>query len=312
MTSTIEATSLTKRFGDFTAVDAIDLEVAPGEVFGFLGANGCGKSTTIRMLCGLLRPTEGSARVAGFDVATQAEAIRQRTGYVAQFFNLYAELTVRQNLTFYGGVYGVPRGELAGRIDRWCERLDLTRYRDRLAGELSTGAKRTLALAAAVLHEPDVLLLDEPTSGVDPVARRAFFAVIGELAERGASILVTTHVMDEAERCGRLALMNRGRIIARGTPAEVKALGGSAVWQVDATPAARALERLEQHPGVASAALFGRSLQFSLSGGEPGPVAAALRAAGLECSEPRPVRPTIEHAFLELFRQDETRAEAAP
>jgi ABC-2 type transport system ATP-binding protein len=304
---TIVAEELVKRFGSFTAVDHVSLEVHRGEVFGFLGPNGCGKSTTIRMLCGLLLPTAGRAWVAGLSVATQAERIRERVGYVAQFFNLYPDLTVAETLEFYGGVYGVRPPQLRQQVDRWCEKLELTRYRNALAGDLSTGVKRSLALAAAVLHEPAVLLLDEPTSGVDPVTRRTFFDAIGELAEAGTSILVTTHVMDEAERCHRLSLMNRGQLVAVGTPSEIKALGGLRLFQVRAEPAARALELAEAHPAVAAAALFGPALQFQLADGhtDPGEVTRALRAAGLASGDPEPVRPTIEHAFLHLLRRSE-------
>ncbi|MBI5835282.1 MAG: ABC transporter ATP-binding protein [Armatimonadetes bacterium] len=297
---------LVKRFGAFAAVDHVSLSVARGEVFGFLGPNGCGKSTTIRMICGLLGPTSGSIEVAGLDVRTHAEQIRARVGYVAQFFNLYRDLTVYENLTFYGGVYGVPRAELRSRVEHWCERLDLSRYGRVLSGELSTGVQRSLALAAAVLHEPAVLLLDEPTSGVDPIARRAFFDVIGELADGGTSILVTTHVMDEADRCGRLALMDRGKLVAEGTPSEIRAMGGTDIWQVSADPPSRALTLAEQHPGVDAPALFGTRLQFRVSDGTTAvAVAQWLRDQGVTCDEPRPVRATIEHAFLQLLRRDD-------
>ena len=295
---------LVKRFGDFTAVDGIDLDVRRGEVFGFLGPNGCGKSTTIRMICGLLAPTAGNITVDGLDVRTQAEEIRARTGYVAQFFNLYGDLTVYENLEFYGSVYGVAPAELKRRIDHWCERLDLSQYGTVFARSLSTGVQRSLALAAAVLHEPAILLLDEPTSGVDPVARRAFFDVIGELAERGCSILVTTHVMDEADRCGRLALMNQGRLVASGSPTEIRRLGDLEIYQVSATPPARALGLAERHPEVEGAALFGAYLQFRVK--DHGLAAAQrfvlwLRDQGLECSQPKPIRTTIEHVFLDLL-----------
>ena len=311
MEPAIRVADLTKRFGEFTAVDHIHLEVAKGEVFGFLGANGCGKSTTIRMLCGLLRPTSGHAEVDGLDVATQAERIRERVGYVAQFFNLYGDLTVEQNLRFYGGVYGVRREALEPRIDTWCERLDLARWRKTYAGDLATGIQRSLALAAAVLHEPAVLLLDEPTSGVDPLSRRAFFEAIGDLAAGGTAVLVTTHVMDEAERCGRLSLMNRGRILLTGTPAEVKAAGHRAIWRLRARPAARALALVEAHPAAENVALFGEDLQFSLREEATATaleLAAWLRGQGLCCDEPEPVRPTIEHAFLEVIRRDDAEA----
>ena len=297
---------LVKRFGAFAAVDGVTLTVDRGEVFGFLGPNGCGKSTTIRMICGLLGPTSGVVQVDGLDVRTHAEQIRARVGYVAQFFNLYRDLTVYENLTFYGGVYGVPRAELRPRVDRWCDRLDLHRYGNVLSGALSTGVQRSLALAAAVLHQPAVLLLDEPTSGVDPIARRAFFDAIGELADGGTAVLVTTHVMDEADRCARLALMNRGKLVAEGTPSQIRAMGGSDLWQVDAEPPSRALALAEQHPGLDAAALFGTRLQFRVTGGlQPAAVAQWLRDQGVSCDEPRPVRATIEHAFLQLLRRDD-------
>lgn len=301
----IEVEHLVRRFGAFTAVDDISLHVERGEVFGFLGPNGCGKSTTIRMICGLLAPTSGTARVAGLDVATQAEAIRARVGYVAQFFNLYRTLTVRENLEFYGAMYGVAAAVLAPRIDRWIGRLDLGRYADTLAGSLSTGVQRSLGLAAAVLHEPAVLLLDEPTSGVDPRARRAFFEVIGELSAAGAAVLVTTHVMDEADRCHRLALMNRGRLVAEGTPSEIRRLAGSGLWEVGVDEPGRALTVAEALPAVANAALFGTKLQFRLrdEAADPAAVVAGLREAELTVGEPQAVRPTIEHAFLRLLRE---------
>lgn len=308
----IATVELTKRFGDFTAVDRVSLTVRRGEVFGFLGPNGCGKTTTIRILCGLLRPTSGHAQVAGFDVVREAERIRERIGYVAQFFNLYADLTVEENLFFYGGVYGLGSAALAAQVDRWTARLRLEPYRRTRAGALSTGLQRSLALAAAVLHEPKVLLLDEPTSGVDPLARRAFFDVIGELADRGTSVLVTTHVMDEAERCGRLALMNRGRIICEGTPSDVKAVAAGAIYRLPARPPGRALELAERAPGVLSAALFGTDLQLTLADPARAPeVARWLADQGIECGAPGPVRPTIEHAFLELLRRDQATAGTA-
>jgi ABC-2 type transport system ATP-binding protein len=297
---------LVKRFGAFAAVDGIDLQVRRGEVFGFLGPNGCGKSTTIRVLCGLLAPSAGRVRVAGLDVTRDAERIRERVGYVAQSFNLYRDLTVYENLEFYGGVYGVRPPALGAEIDRWCTRLDLHRHGRVLAGALSTGVQRSLALASAVLHAPAILLLDEPTSGVDPIARRAFFEVIGDLAEQGTSILVTTHVMDEADRCGRLALMDRGRLVAEGTPAQVKALSGRAIFQLTAAEPTRALALAEGYAGVHGAALFGVNLQFGTPDdglGAAQAFAAWLRGQGVACDEPRAVRPTIEHAFLSLLRR---------
>lgn len=304
----IEAHELVKIFGWFTAVDKVSLRVEPGEVFGFLGSNGCGKTTTIRMLSGLLRPDAGEATVAGYDVRQDPEAVRCRTGYVAQFFNLYGDLTVEENLRFFGGVYGVAPARLSAQIETWCDRLSLSSERRQLARALSIGQQRSLGLAAAVLHEPAILLLDEPTSGVDPRARRAFFEIIGELAAAGTAVLVTTHVMDEAERCSRLALMNRGRIIAAGTPAELKAESPTRLFGVRAQPASRAVELAAQHPDVASAALFGDELQFGLADANAEHAAGVVRwlsEQGLRCEALRSVRTTIEHAFLELLRSDD-------
>lgn len=309
----IEIKQLVKRFGAFAAVDGIDLTVEPGEVFGFLGPNGCGKSTTIRMLCGLLRPTSGKAFVAGLDVARQSERVRERIGYVAQFFTLYGDLTVEENMELYGGVYGVGGALLHERMAYWLERLDLAEHHATQAESLSTGVQRRLSLACAVLHEPPILLLDEPTSGVDPAARREFFAVIGELAERGAAVLVTTHVMDEAERCNRLALMNRGRLRALGTPAELKEACPGAFYAVRVSEVTRTLELARAHPAVRDAHPFGVDVQLQLEAEDDGAIAgvcAWLREQGIECGPPRHVRSTIEHTFLSLLGEDSPREEA--
>jgi ABC-2 type transport system ATP-binding protein len=300
----IRTEGLTKKFGDFTAVDHVDLEVRRGEVFGFLGANGSGKSTTIRMLCGLLAPTEGRAEVSGMDVREHPERIREVIGYVAQFFYLYGDMTVRENMELFGGIYGVPEDELPGRIDRWQERLDLGQYSRVLGADLSMGMQRRLSLACAVLHQPRLLLLDEPTSGVDPLVRREFFDVIGELQDEGTTILVTTHVMDEAERCNRMSLMDRGRIVAVGTPAEIKEMSGGRIYSLEVRDLAKALDLLQEREGLRQAQPFGRQLQFQLAQGgddEAEEIAAWLRDQGLDVDDPEPVRPTIEHTFLTLL-----------
>jgi ABC-2 type transport system ATP-binding protein len=300
----IQTEGLTKRFGDFTAVDHIDLNVEAGEIFGFLGANGCGKSTTIRMLCGLLAPTEGKAFVAGMDVEREPERIRATIGYVAQFFHLYGDMTVRENMELFGGIYGVPDDELASRIGWWIERLDLTEYRDVLGADLAMGTQRRLSLACAVLHAPRLLLLDEPTSGVDPLARREFFDVIGELQDKGTTVLVTTHVMDEAERCNRLSLMDRGRIRAVGTPAEIKTMSGGRIYSVEVSDLSRALEALEGRRDLRGAQPFGRQVQFQLRDGGQGEadqITDWLARQGVECGPASPVRPTIEHTFLSIL-----------
>lgn len=216
------ASGLTRKFGKFVAVDHIDLAVRPGEIFGFLGANGAGKTTAIRMLCGLLAPSEGDAWVAGLSVAAQPDAIKRRIGYMSQKFSLYSDLTIRENLEFYGGVYGLPRDQAQERSRELMQRLGLTDFARRLPSSLPLGYRQRLALGCAALHRPQILFLDEPTGGVDPVARRAFWDLIYELADSGATVFVTTHYMDEAEYCGRVSIMDKGRIVALGAPDELK------------------------------------------------------------------------------------------
>jgi drug efflux transport system ATP-binding protein len=218
----IEARELTRRFGSFTAVDHITFEVRSGEVFGFLGANGAGKTTAIRILTGLLAPTSGSARVAGFDVYTQAEAIKRNIGYMSQRFSLYEDLTVRENIRLYGGIYDLSDSEIRERTARMLERLGLEPSIDTQVRALPLGWRQKLAFSVALLHEPSVIFLDEPTSGVDPVTRRQFWEMIYETASRGTTVFVTTHYMDEAEYCDRISIMVAGRIEALGAPAELK------------------------------------------------------------------------------------------
>ena len=224
----IEVRGLTRRFGSFTAVDAISFDVAAGEVFGFLGANGAGKTTAIRMLIGLLAPSGGSARVAGFDVATQAEQVKRNIGYMSQRFSLYEDLTVRENITLYGGIYGLSDRAIADRMTSLVDRLDLARDLDTRVKSIPLGWKQKLAFSVAVLHDPKVVFLDEPTGGVDPITRRQFWELIYATAAQGTTMFVTTHYMDEAEYCDRVSIMVDGRIAALGTPAELKARFGSA------------------------------------------------------------------------------------
>ncbi|MCA8893866.1 MAG: ATP-binding cassette domain-containing protein, partial [Amphiplicatus sp.] len=224
----VEADQLTKKFGDFVAADRISFSIRRGEVYGLIGPNGAGKSTTFKMLCGLLQPSSGAARVAGVDLATSPGRARSRLGYMAQKFSLYGDLSVAQNLKFFGGVYGLDRRALADVSARMAETLNLTAYLDHTAARLPLGYKQRLALACSLLHDPDVLFLDEPTSGVDPRARREFWTHINALASRGVTILVTTHFLEEAEYCDRIALIYRGRAIADGTPDELKAKAGIA------------------------------------------------------------------------------------
>ncbi len=304
----VVAWDLVKRFGAFTAVDHLSFEIRPGEIFGFLGPNGSGKSTTIRMLCGLLLPTEGDASVAGISVTQRPEQVRQRIGYMSQQFSLYGDLTVYENMEFYGGVYGVVRRRFRTRADELLQRLELGPFRDRLAMHLSTGVRQRLALACALLHEPPVLFLDEPTSGVDPIARRSFFDLIGELAGTGVATLITTHVMDEAEHCNRLLLIHRGRRVALGRPADLKAAVPGQLLAVQARPAMRAAQVLEEDDRVLQVSLFGTALHVALAQDVSSPeeqVRTLLVRAGVEVADVRPARPTLEHAFLSLAADEE-------
>lgn len=212
---------LTRKFGDFTAVDRISLTVDKGEIFGFLGANGAGKTTAIRMLCGLLLPTSGNGTVNGFDIYRENEKIKRTIGYMSQKFSLYADLTGRENLDFYGAVYRIPRPQLRDRMREVIDDLDLSSFIDRPAGSLPVGWRQRLALGAAILHRPGILFLDEPTGGVDPVFRRRFWDILYHLADGGTTLFVTTHYMDEAEFCGRISIMHRGRIIEVGAPVDI-------------------------------------------------------------------------------------------
>ncbi|MCE9601352.1 MAG: ABC transporter ATP-binding protein [Gemmatimonadetes bacterium] len=233
MTLAIEVRDLTRRFGSFTAVDSISVDVAVGEVFGFLGANGAGKTTAIKVLIGLLAPSSGSARVAGFDVLTQSEEVRKRIGYMSQRFSLYDDLTPRENITLYGGIYGLADAEIRARGDAMLNDLGIMHVADKLVSTLPLGWKQKLSFSVAMLHRPDVVFLDEPTGGVDPVTRRQFWEMIYAAAARGTTVFVTTHYMDEAEYCDRLSIMVDGRIAAMGTPAALKAeFGVSSIDEV--------------------------------------------------------------------------------
>jgi len=222
----IEARELSRSFGQFVAVDRVSFTVDKGEVFGFLGANGAGKSTMIRMLTGILTPTGGQGRVAGYDIRTEQEKVRRNIGYMSQKFSLYADLTVGENLSFYGGLYGMSGAEAAEARERLFERLELRDIEHRLVGSLPLGWKQRTSLACSIQHNPKILFLDEPTGGVDPVSRRGFWDLIYELSDRGVTVFVTTHYMDEAEYCGRISIMHAGRIMTMGSPTELKALHG--------------------------------------------------------------------------------------
>lgn len=252
---------LVKRFGDFCAVDHISFQARKGEIFGFLGPNGAGKSTTIRMLCGLLHPTSGTASVAGIDVAKYPERVRQNIGYMSQRFSLYNDLTVEENIRFFGGMYCVPDSEMGERL-QWVVRMaGLEGRQHTLTATLAAGWKQRLALGCAVLHKPAVLFLDEPTSGVDPISRRQFWELIHEMADSGVTVFVTTHYMDEAEYCNRLVLIYRGRIVASGSPAQLKrtAMKGELLL-IECEPLGAALEALEKSTVAMDVAVFGNAL----------------------------------------------------
>ncbi len=254
----LEVIGLTKKFGNFTAVDHVSFAVRPGEVLGYLGPNGSGKTTTIRMLCGLMRPTEGTAHIMGIDVSRNAEAVKPHIGYMSQKFALYDELTVLENLQFYAGVYDVPEREEPERLKEILHMAGLTGREKTFTRELSGGWRQRLALGCALIHRPPLLFLDEPTSGVDPVARREFWDLIYQLAAQGTTIFITTHYMDEAEHCNRVAFMYRGKLLAFDTPARLKVqyLQGTA-WDLDATPLLEAVEALSGADGIAQASLHG-------------------------------------------------------
>src|SRR5574340_341664 len=277
----LEVQGLTKKFGDFTAVDHITFSVNPGEVLGYLGPNGSGKTTTIRMLCGLMTPTEGSARILGMDVIRQPEAVKPRIGYMSQKFALYDDLTVLENLRFYAGVYEIPEVQEDRRIDEVLRMAGLESRGDDFASELSGGWRQRLALGCALIHNPPLLFLDEPTSGVDPVARREFWDLIYQLAAEGTTIFITTHYMDEAEHCNRTAFMYRGRLLALDTPAKLKAqyLKGSA-WDLEASPLLETVEMLSATPGIAQASLHGDRAHIIVKPGEWTPETLTARLGG--------------------------------
>ena len=299
----IRAENLTKRFGDFVAVNGVSFEARRGEIMGFLGPNGAGKSTTIRILCGLLRPSAGRAEVAGLDVAREPERVRENIGYMSQKFSLYDDLSVMENLSFFGGVYGVRGARLRDRIAFAVDMAGLRGREDAVTHDLSGGWKQRLALGCAVLHEPQILFLDEPTSGVDPASRRRFWDLIYALAGAGVTIVITTHYMDEAEYCNRIALIDGGRLVALGSPSELKrsAIRGDILLVEGDDPGAM-LEALEGVSGARDVAPFGSSLHIVVDDASLGKRAIEARLAerGLAASRIEPIRATLEDVFVQL------------
>ena len=299
----IEVKNLTRRFGNFIAVNDVSFEVRAGEIFGFLGSNGAGKSTTIRMLCGLLQPTSGTATVGGIDVIRDPEGVKRRIGYMSQRFSLYEKLTVDQNITFFGGIYGLSKERLA---DRRAFVLDMAGLRGRehtLTGALSAGWRQRLALGCAILHEPPIVFLDEPTGGGDPLSRRQFWRLIDDLSRAGVAVLVTTHYLDEAEHCHRIAIIQAGRLAANGTVKELKAIFASRpILEVRAAEPVAAMRALDDMEEVEKTSIFGTAVHAVLRSSDitPETIAGRLTAAGIPPASCTFVEPSLEDVFLDV------------
>ncbi|MEP6573158.1 MAG: ABC transporter permease [Gemmatimonadota bacterium] len=305
MTDSIQVEHLVRRFGAFTAVDDVSFTVAEGEIFGLLGPNGAGKTTVMKVLTGLLLPTSGSCRVASLDVVTETEAIRRRIGYMSQLFSLYADLTVGENIAFFGGLYDVVGDRLAARRKWALEMAGLTGQENRRTADLPLGWKQRLALGCAVLHEPAILFLDEPTSGVDPVSRRQFWDLIYSLAERGTTVIVSTHYMEEAEYCHRVALMNQGRLIALDRPAALRASNPDPILEIDTDRVLAAVGALEQAPEVIEAVMFGRRVHVTVHDAVTArrELPGFLQRNGIQVSRIEPVAASLEDVVVALIRR---------
>jgi len=297
--------NLVKRFGTFTAVDRVSFTVPRGELFGFLGPSGGCRSSTIRMLCGILIPTAGEGRVAGFDITRDSEKIKARIGYMSQKFSLYEDLTVQENIEFYGDIYGVPPRRLQERKAWILEMAGLADRRRSLTRELAVGWKQRLALGCAMVHEPEILFLDEPTAGVDPISRRQFWDLIFTVAGEGVTVFVTTHYMDEAEHCERIALIYGGKLIALGSPRELKHdYTAGTLLEVEARPLMTALAALDAEPAAKETAVFGVTLHVVADDpSAAGPIRAALQRAGAEVQRIEPITPSLEDVFVGLIEQ---------
>lgn len=313
----ISAEHLVRRFGNFTAVNDVSFRVEKGEIFGFLGPNGSGKTTVIKMLTGLLPLSGGDARVEGLDVRTESEAVRERIGYMSQNFSLYYDLTVAENLKFYGRIYSLEPARLKRRIDEIVQLNGLGPYLNRLAAQLSGGWKQRLALGCAMLHEPQLLFLDEPTAGIDPVARRQLWDLLFELSGHGITFFVTTHYMDEAERCSHVAYIYFGKLIADGTPDSLRALPdvqphGTLRVEITTPEVTRALRLARQIPGIRSATIFGQSIHALVDDHfDLGELREQLLHNGIAVGEIRPLAPSLEDVFVELTYKHEALLEAS-
>jgi len=299
----ISAAGLRRTFGAVTAVAGLDLTVAPGEIFGLVGPDGAGKTTTMRMLTGILPPTAGTATVAGFDVSRDTEGLKEHIGYMSQRFGLYPDLTVSENLDFYADIYSVPSRGRAEKVERLLGFSNLTPFRQRLAGNLSGGMKQKLGLACALIHTPRVLFLDEPTNGVDPVSRRDFWRILYQLVREGVTIFVSTAYLDEAERCNRLALLHQGRLLGLGTPDEVKALMPGQLLEVRTSVPRRAAALLREQLAGATVGLFGDRVHVAAPAGADTEAATRrlLTGAGLDLISLRPIEPSLEDVFVAVL-----------
>jgi len=305
--SAIAVSELTKVFGDFVAVDHVSFDVHKGEVFGFLGSNGAGKSTTIRMLCGLLKPTSGTALVGGIDVGRDPEGVKRRIGYMSQRFSLYEQLTVGQNIRFFGGIYGLSGSALEKRRAFVMEMAGLRGREHTRASELAGGWRQRLALGCAILHEPAIVFLDEPTGGVDPVSRRQFWTLIDQLAESGTTVLVTTHYLDEAEHCHRIAIIHAGRMAALGSTTQLKQIfSGRTILEVQSDDPVQAMRLLDAMEDVEKTSVFGTAVHVLMRAAQDGPVdvlKARLAQAGITARHIEPVEPSLEDVFLEVVAE---------
>ena len=306
-TSAIAARGLTRRFGALTAVDGLTLDVAPGELFGLVGPDGAGKTTTMRMLAGVLRPSAGDALVRGTSVARDPEGVKHHIAYMSQRFGLYTDLTVRENIDFYADLYEVPARERASRLKRLYEFSNLGAFENRLAGQLSGGMKQKLGLCCALIHQPEILLLDEPTFGVDPISRRDLWLILEEMVSQGVAVFVSTAYMDEAERCDRVALLDHGRILALDTPAALQASMQGQIVSVRTTEARRAVGVLRAVPAVRRSTLFGDTIHVVVAEGgrSRSSIEAALAAAGIASTEVHEVDASLEDVFIERVSGDE-------
>jgi ABC-2 type transport system ATP-binding protein len=300
----ITVTDLSKTFGRFVAVDRVSFDVRKGEIFGFLGSNGAGKSTTIRMLCGLLKPTSGTARVDGLDVGADPEGVKRRIGYMSQRFSLYETLTVDQNIRFFAGVYGLNGGRMAERRAFVVEMAGLKGREHIRTSDLAGGWRQRLALGCAILHEPQIVFLDEPTGGVDPISRRQFWALIDRLSASGVTVLVTTHYLDEAEHCHRIAIIHAGRVAAIGTTGELKRVfAGRAILEIQSPDPVEAMRTLERLPEVEKTSLFGTAVHAVVRTSNDAAteiLSRGLAEGGVAASHIAPVEPSLEDVFLDV------------